>query len=52
MTPVKCERNRLLLCYALVLFALNHREDGSEERNQGYTCHSKANLIYVSAITL
>lgn len=50
--PVKCKRNRHLLCYALVLCALNYREDESEKRNPGYICHSKANLIYVSAFTL
>lgn len=50
--PVKCKRNRLLLCYALVLSALNHREDESEKRNPGYICHSKANLIYMSVLSL
>lgn len=50
--PVKCKRNRLLLCYALVLCALNYREDESEKRNPGYICHSKANLIYMSVLSL
>lgn len=50
--PVKCKRNRLLLCYALVLCALNYREDESEKRNPGYVCHSKANLIYMSVLSL
>lgn len=41
-------------CYVMRWFlsALNHREDESEKRNSGYICHSKANLIYVSAFTL
>lgn len=42
----------LLFSYALVLFALNHREDESEKRNPGYVCHSKANLIYMSVLSL
>lgn len=51
MAPVQCERNRLLLCYALVLFALNYRED--EVRKEiSVTLVTQKQTIYVSAITL
>lgn len=41
-------------CYVMRWFlsALNYREDESEKRNPGYICHSKANLIYMSVLSL
>lgn len=53
MSPVKCKRNRLLLCYGLVFVCLKPQRRWKWEKKSGLHLSLKSKLdIYVSAFTL